>query len=392
MQKIKPHAKKIDWQLPCSKSHLARALMLACYYPKKIQINGVLAQDSLDLIDALKTLGVEIKQTHQTLSVDASAIWNKKFPKIKIHIGEGATTLRFISLLLVQLHGEFELVLGESLKQRPHDELIQLFPKNISIQDNILRIQAHGAITLPHPVVIDCARSTQFASSVVLNFSKLNPTLVFQNLQGSHNYFQLSQQMVEEFKRADLEWSCPLDWSSAAFAMAYGLVVGESYLTIAPDHYQADYAIMELLKQIGAQYSYDKNQLRVKSSKHLTSFQFDFEACPDLFPAACFIACFCNGTSHLSGLSRLQFKESDRLSEMQKMLSNFGVVWSMQNQALLIEGNPQRSIPAVAANFADDHRIVMTQVLFLLKSSREVVIDNSDCVKKSFPNFMLQIA
>jgi len=319
MQEIKSHAKKIDWQLPCSKSHLARALILACYYPKIIRINGVLAQDSLDLIDALKSLGVEIRQTDKTIEVDASTIWNKKFSQTKIKIGEGATTLRFITLLILQLHGEFELVLGESLKQRPHTELMQMFPNNISFRDNFLHIQANGAIALPHPMVIDCTRSSQFASAVVINFSKLNPNLLFQNLQGSQNYLQLSQKMEQEFKQGTTEWNCPLDWSSAAFAIAYGLVIDESHIAILPDQFQADFAMMELLKLMGAEYKYDAQKLIIKPSKQLSAFQFDFDECPDLFPVACFIASFCQGTSYLSGLSRLQFKESDRLSEMQKM-------------------------------------------------------------------------
>jgi 3-phosphoshikimate 1-carboxyvinyltransferase len=352
----------------------------------------VLAQDSLDLIDALKKLGVEIKQTDKIIQVDASSIWNKKFNKTKIHIGEGATTLRFLALLLVQLHGEFELILGESLKQRPQDELIHLFPTQISLHEHFMRIQSQGSITLPNPLLIDCARSTQFASAVVLNFSMLQTKLVFQNLQGSHNYLQLSQQMLQEFKQGKLEWSCPLDWSSAAFAIAYGLLVGESHLEIAPDPYQADFAIMELLKLIGADFSFDNSHLIVKSSKQLSAFHFDFDACPDLFPVACFIASFCKGTSQLRGLSRLQFKESDRLCEMQKMLTHFGIQWSTHNQVLMIEGGPERIIPAVEAKFADDHRIVMVQALFLLRASHQTLLTNDGCIKKSFPNFMQQIS
>jgi 3-phosphoshikimate 1-carboxyvinyltransferase len=301
------------------------------------------------------------------------------------------TTLRFITLLIVQLHGEFELVLGESLKQRPHTELMQMFPKNISFRDNILHIQANGAIALPHPMVIDCTRSSQFASAVVINFSKLNPNLLFQNLQGSQNYLQLSQKMEQEFKQGTTEWNCPLDWSSAAFAIAYGLLIDESHIAILPDQFQADFAIMELLKLMGAEYKYDAQKLIIKPSKQLSAFQFDFDECPDLFPVACFIASFCQGTSYLSGLSRLQFKESDRLSEMQKMLTHFDIKWSMHHDQLCIEGCSHRIILAASAKFADDHRIVMTQALFLLRSSSEVVIENSDCVKKSFPNFMRQI-
>jgi 3-phosphoshikimate 1-carboxyvinyltransferase len=392
MQEIKPHNKTIDWQLPSSKSHLARALILACYYPKKIIYCGVLAQDSLDLLHALKKLGVQVVQTETSLELDASAIWHKSFGKVKISIGEGATSLRFLSLLLVQLKGEFELELGESLKQRPHDELIELLPDYISLKDQCLIIKSNGDLNfLAQKIQIDCARSTQFASAVLLNFSKLNLQYEMLNLKGSGSYLNMTKQMLHDFQMPTSTWYCPMDWSSAAFAVAYGLLIGESHLHIAPDQNQADYAIMQILNLLQVEFSYEDHHLRLKPSSSLQSFTFDFEACPDLFPVACFIASFCREQSKLSGLARLKFKESDRLSQMQKMLKLFGVKWSMQEGALLIEGNPTRVIEPLKEKFADDHRIVMTQVLFLLKASGKSVIENSECVKKSFPNFMSQI-
>jgi 3-phosphoshikimate 1-carboxyvinyltransferase len=392
MQEIKPHTKKISWQLPSSKSHLARALILACYYSKKIIHSGILAQDSLDLLHALKMLGVQVVQTETWLEIDASAICHKNFGKVKISIGEGATSLRFLSLLLVQLKGEFELEMGESLKARPHDELIQLLPQHISLKDQRLIIKSNGELNfLAKKIQIDCARSTQFASAVVLNFSKLNLQYEMLNLKGSGSYLDMTQQMLHDFQMPTPTWQCPSDWSSAAFAIAYGLLIGESHLHIAPDKSQADYAIMQILDLLQVEFRYEDHHLSLKPSKSFKSFAFDFEACPDLFPVACFIASFAEGESKLSGLERLKFKESDRLIEMQKMLKIFGVKWSMQDDALLIEGNPMRVVEPHEAKFADDHRIVMTQVLFSLKASGRSVIENSECVKKSFPNFMSQI-
>jgi 3-phosphoshikimate 1-carboxyvinyltransferase len=177
--------------------------------------------------------------------------------------------------------------------------------------------------------------------------------------------------------------------------VAYGLLVGESHIKISPDKFQADFAIMQILNLVQADFIYDQTHLIIRPTKMLQPFDFDFEGCPDLFPVASFIASFCEGTSRLSGLNRLKFKESDRLSEMQKMLSDFNIHYSLIDFNLVIEGNPhskRKNNPANSVKYADDHRIIMTQILFMLRLHISGFVENYKFIGKSFPNFISQIS
>ena len=132
---------------------------------------------------------------------------------------------------------------------------------------------------------IDVSKSTQFYSAIkLLEYS--NPMSInVINSSYSKTYMKVTDEMVEKFK--DLQqYKVPNDPSSAAFAIAYGLVLNQvkikSYREcLSIEH--SDNKIYSLLSEIGADYKFDDDDLLIKP-KPLVGFDLDISDCLDLFP------------------------------------------------------------------------------------------------------------
>ena len=59
-------------------------------------------------------------------------------------------------------------------------------------------------------------------------------------------------------------------------------------------------------------------------SSRLCAINYDLSDCPDLFPVASALCAVAEGESRLTGLSRLKFKESNRVEAMTEGLTRMG--------------------------------------------------------------------
>lgn len=143
----------------------------------------------------------------------------------------------------------------------------------------------------------------------------------------------------------------------------------------------------------------------------LRAFCVDASNCPDLFPIISVLAAFSQGTSRIAGLGRLANKESDRAKAIYDMLTQMGVDVQRDGDELVIRGYsltqrllarlPIRSgVPAASASGVPgllkggaytshhDHRMVMALKVAALGADSPIIIDDEDCVAKSFPSFL----
>ena len=130
----------------------------------------------------------------------------------------------------------------------------------------------------------------------------------------------------------------------------------------------------------------------------------DASNCPDLFPIISVLAAFCQGTSRLAGVGRLANKESDRAKAILEMLAQMGVKASVEDDEMLIEGHSlaQRLLGGspIGSGMTEcallkggaytshhDHRMVMALKVASLGADGPIIIDDEECVAKSFPHF-----
>ena len=203
------------------------------------------------------------------------------------------------------------------------------------------------------------------------------------------------------YKAADIDLEG--DWSAAANFLVAGALFGQVEVAgLDTTSLQADLSIMDILMDAGASLSQldgDKGNITVQRAP-LRAFKVDASNCPDLFPIISVLAAFCQGTSRLAGVGRLANKESDRAKAILEMLTQMGVQASVEGDEMVIEGHclAQRILATRegAANGLlnggsytshHDHRMVMALKVASLGATSQIVIDDEDCVAKSFPQF-----
>ena len=190
------------------------------------------------------------------------------------------------------------------------------------------------------------------------------------------------------------------DWSSAANFLVAGAIYGSADIEgLEMASLQADSSILEILADAGA-IIYQVEEGPAKGTVHvqkapLTAFDADANDCPDIFPIVAVLAALCEGTTAIHGTGRLAGKESDRAAAILAMLQQMGVAAAIENDTMYIEGHSLSS-RLVAGNLLKggsytsnhDHRMVMALKVASLAADSPIVIDDTDCVAKSFPTFL----
>jgi 3-phosphoshikimate 1-carboxyvinyltransferase len=185
--------------------------------------------------------------------------------------------------------------------------------------------------------------------------------------------------------KGTVEMKIEADWSSAAFLLVAGAIAGNiSVQNLQVNSTQADRAILDILKDIGAEISMDNDSISVKRSP-LQAFEFDATHCPDLFPVLSVLAACCDGESYVKGVHRLFHKESNRAESISEMLQDFDVPFSLEDDMLCITG--VKKLQGTIINSYNDHRIVMAAAVGALRANGPVDILQTDAVNKSYPGF-----
>ena len=190
------------------------------------------------------------------------------------------------------------------------------------------------------------------------------------------------------------------DWSSAANFLVAGAIFGKVNVSgLDTKSLQADLSIMDILMEAGASLSQmgdddPRGVIHVQKAP-LNAFDVDANNCPDLFPIVAILAAFCQGTSRIAGVGRLANKESDRGKAILSMLVQLGVKARISGDKMIIEGHSlaQRCLTGhllKGGNYTSshDHRMVMALKVAELGADGPIVIDDIECVSKSFPTFM----
>ena len=186
------------------------------------------------------------------------------------------------------------------------------------------------------------------------------------------------------------------DWSAAANFLVAGAVFGKVRLQgLDTTSLQADISIMDILMDAGASLSQeDESGIITTQKAPLRAFDTDLNNCPDLFPIVAILAAFCSGTSHILGFKRLASKESDRGKAILETLTKMGVSAYAEGDLLTIEGHSLESrilngtlLKGGEYTSFHDHRMAMALTVASLGADGPIIIDDTDCVAKSFPAF-----
>ena len=186
------------------------------------------------------------------------------------------------------------------------------------------------------------------------------------------------------------------DWSGAANHLVGAAISGSVKLIgLNSKSKQADALILSVLQEFGAIIRIDnsiegREIIHVQESEIKRPFKIDLTDAPDLFPILTVLACAAKGKSIIIGTNRLLNKESNRLEAISVMLKSFSTAFEVGNNSISIQGTGMIS-PINTIETFNDHRIAMAATIATCLSDIPVELNDINCVKKSYPDFFIDI-
>jgi 3-phosphoshikimate 1-carboxyvinyltransferase len=392
--------------IPSSKSTCHRALICAGLSDGASLISNVNYSQDIEATSlAMKSLGVNIKIGESSINVMGTENLEVKNPNINCH--ESGSTLRFLIPVAATIGKEVTFEGEGKLVERPLDSYYEIFDEqNIDYKNNNgkLPLTINGKLN-PGNYKIKGNISSQFISGLLFALPLLDgdsKIIVTTELESkpyvdltidmlkrfsvsveNNNYREFDIKGNQKFKSAD--YRVEGDFSQAAFWLVAGSLGADVICDgLDIDSLQGDKAILEIIESMDGELFIDSNKIKALPRKTKGTV-IDASQCPDLVPVLTVLAALSEGTTEIINAARLRIKESDRLSAISSELNKIGAEVEERADGLIIRG--KSTLRGGKVNSWNDHRIAMSMAIASLKCEEPVIIENADCVKKSYPDF-----
>ena len=431
--------------MPCSKSMAQRAIIAAALAEGTSHLEGFTpCDDNLSALAAAQVLGATVEQDGTRLTITGIGATPGCLDIDELHAGESGFLARLlIPLLSVLGKGPVRVTGEKTLLRRPlaaaHDILaaygIRLYPEASPINDRktdcYLPLKVAGPL-IPGRADVSGKGGSQLLSgllaalplaegksdlyvsdprSIPYLFMTVDALKAFgvrisSEMEGDDEFIEnqdwshctgihFKVRGGQRYQAADFRLEA--DWSGAAAFLVAAAIFGEVEVTgLDTRSLQADLSILDILMEAGASLSQldgPDGPVHVVRAP-LNAFRADLNQCPDLFPVVAILAAFCPGETHLSGVERLHHKETDRAAAIVETVTKMGVKVVVNDDEMVVFGIswPQRVtngqlLHGGTYSSYGDHRMVMALRVAALGADAPVVIDDTDCVSKSFPTF-----
>jgi len=403
---IAPGARSGAVRIPASKSQAHRLLIAAACSGNETTLTcDGLSNDILATIDCLNAMGADISVKDDSI-ISVKPISEAADGTRELHCGESGSTLRFMIPLVGALGIDSAFVREGRLPERPLEPLLsQLKAHGMSFSEDGKLLYTTGRLhggsyTLPGNV------SSQYITGLLMALPLCNEdsSLEITGKTESQAYILMTLRVLEMSgieisktatgyfirggQRYRLSGSVPVegDCSNAAFFLCMGALSekGIKVSGLNPDTAQGDMAVVSILKGFGADVSETDEVITVRKSK-LKAQTVDASPIPDLIPVLSVVAAVSEGETRFINAGRLRLKESDRLESTSALINALGGNAMVEGDTLIVTGKPTLSGGSVDS--CNDHRIAMAAATAACACTGEVTVNDSDCVKKSYPRF-----
>lgn len=381
-------------------------------------------EDCLNTMRALRALGVRIDETEDELRIHGKGMWGLTEPEGIIDCGNSGTGIRLLAGLLAG-QDFFSVLSGDaSIRRRPMGRIVkplrdmgaaiagrkggELAP--LAVNGTTLR-----AITYASPVA-----SAQVKSALLLAalFAKGTTHITEPRLSRDHTerlfqFFGLP--LVRKGLTLTIEgrpsvgWAAapeltvPGDLSAAAFFIVGATIIPGSDVTITGVGVNPTRTgLLDVLNRMGAEVELLNPRehagepvadVHVKSAS-LRGVTIEADLIPrtiDEFPILCVAAAVATGRTIITGADELRVKESDRIATMAAELRAMGARVTETADGMVIDGLGRsgengRLQPANGRSHGD-HRVAMSLAIGGLTAPSASVVQDTDCIETSFPNF-----
>ena len=414
-----PSSLKGQIKIPGDKSVSHRALICGALASSPTKISNLQrSEDVLNTFKVIKNLGIEAEQKDLTIRLFGKGLRGLSKPSNELYFGNSGTGIRLMTGALSGQNFDSILQGDSSLTKRPMKRISEPLEKmgasiNLSSEFTppieIIGNKNLSAISYDMPIASAQVKSAiLFAALFSEGKTKVRESLVSRNhTEFMFQQFGINLKMVdseitlsgqEEFEGKDI--NVPGDFSSAAFMIVGALITPDSSVLIKDVGLNSTrIALLEVLNSMEADIkienlrkfgSEEVGDLRVSSSQ-LKSCKVEASLIPNLIdelPILFIASLFATGDSEFFGVEELRHKESDRLLAMQSGLKNIEIETIYNSGKLTIEGKgSDYLIDSGTVDSFEDHRIAMAFIIAGLRSKKNLVVKNTDCIKTSFPEF-----
>ena len=415
---IHPSQLKGAIQAPASKSSMQRALAAALITKGKTTLNNPgHSNDDKAALKIIEAMGSVISNSGDQLVIESNGV-NPVMNEI--NCGESGLGIRMFAPIIALSEKEITLTGEGSLVDRPMDFFDEILPQlNVRIKSNRgkLPLVIQGPLH-PANIEVDGSLSSQFLTGMLMAYGasqegalqsdSTEVSIKVRNLK-SKPYIDLTLDVMKKFglrvpENRNYEefifhfdsslippaggggaYTVESDWSGGAFLLVAGVIAGPITVRgLDLTSTQADKAIVDALMAANAGIAMDAKGIQLHPGE-MDAFYFDATDCPDLFPPLVVLAAYCKGKTIIKGVNRLLHKESNRALTLQDEFDKMGVTIDIDGDEMVIHGGGL--VKGADVHSHHDHRIAMACAIAGLKADNEMVIEEAQTVKKSYPDF-----
>ena len=386
---------------PPSKSVLHRYIIASSLAKGISKIENIsFSEDIIATIEAMKKLGAKIEQKDNYLLIDGSDTFKNLNENIEIDCNESGSTLRFLFPLSIVKENKVLFKGRGKLFKRPMTPYFQNFEKfkikHSYIDENAILLEGKLKAGIYE---IDGNISSQFITGLLFSLPLLDreSKIIINGKLESSNYIDISLDCLSKFGIKIINnsyqefiiegnqsyragnYRTEADYSQAAFFLVANAIGSKIRINdLSENSLQGDKKIIDYISEIDNWNSKD-------------TLILDGSETPDIIPILSLKAAVSGKKIEIINVERLRIKESDRLKATVEELSklNFDLIEKKDsiliNSREALKANKNEKIVSLSAH--SDHRIAMMIAIAATCYDGEILLDNLDCVKKSYPNF-----
>ncbi len=404
--------------VPGSKSLTNRALIVAALAEGASVLGGALkAEDSEVMVEALRTLGIPVEVSGDTMSVTGQG---GRIPteRARLDLRLSGTSIRFLTALVALGQGRYTLDGNARMRERPIGDLLRALAS--------LGVDAQSQLKTGCPPVIVNASglrggeaevagssSSQYLSALLMAapYAQTPVTLKVTGELQSKPFIDMTLRLMADFgvdvqREGYSSFTVPLgsyrarDYAIEGDAMAAGYFWAAAAITggrvnvenVGTRSVQGDKRLADVLGQMGCSVTWTDSACEVVAPRAgLRGGTFDLNDMSDQAQTLAVVALFADSPTRIENIWNLRIKETDRLSALETELTKLGARVEVGRDA--IEVQPLTTPPAgpVEIDTYGDHRMAMAFALAGLRLPG-VIIRDPGCVSKTFPAYFRVLA
>jgi 3-phosphoshikimate 1-carboxyvinyltransferase len=407
---------------PPDKSISHRAAILGAMASEPVRVSNYLqAEDTTSTLNAMRALGALVEERGDELVIRGVGLREARVPEGVLDVGNAGTLMRLLPGWLAAQDGNSYRVDGDaSIRRRPVDRIrepLELMGARIEATDGRLApFTVHGAhlhsISYELPVasaqVKSCTLLAALAADGATTITEPAPSrdhtermLIGSGVTLRRNGRHITVVNADELTPEEI--AVPGDMSSAAFAIAAGVLVPQSKLLVRNvnvNHTRVGF--VRILQRMGG---IVLGELEDDPGDELPATEpvedLDVAAGPlvgttvepdevplaiDELPLVALLGCFAEGETVVRGAQELRLKESDRIATVVEGLRGLGAAIEATADGFAVTGTGGLRGGAIESH--GDHRLAMMGAIAGMASQEGVDVLGMEAAAVSYPRFM----